>query len=111
MTETRRKDEKTGGEKGVKPQRYGLIPPEALDSLARVYGVGADKYADRNWEKGYPWSWSFDAMMRHAWAFWRGEDNDPETGQPHLAHVAWHAFAMLTYQRRKIGTDDRSQNS
>lgn len=99
----------TGGEKGIKMARYDLVPAEGLDQIAKVFGWGASKYADRNWEKGYPWGWSFGAMMRHAWAFWRGEENDPESGLPHMAHAAWHALVLLTFKSRGIGTDDRKQ--
>lgn len=101
------RDPETGAMKGGKMARYDLIPPEALHALAEVYGRGAQKYAERNWEAGYPWGWSFAACMRHLWAFWRGEDIDPESGQLHLAHAAWHCFTMLTFLIRKAGTDDR----
>lgn len=105
--EVRIVDPKTGGEKGSKMARYDLIPAEALDALARHYGAGALKYADRQWEKGYSWGLSFAAMMRHAWAWWRGEDFDAETGSHHLSAVAWHALALYTFQCRGVGTDDR----
>ena len=73
-------DPVTGGAKGSKPQRYDLIPPEALDALATVYGIGCQKYSDRNWERGYAYGLSFAAMMRHAGAWWRGEEIDKERG-------------------------------
>ena len=87
--------------------RYDLIPPEALDMIAQIYTFGAAKYDDRNWEKGLSWGRCFAAAMRHLWAFWRGEDLDPESGLPHTAHAAWNCFALLTYQIRQTGTDDR----
>lgn len=88
--------------------RYDLIPPEALNSLAALYGVGMKKYGARNWEKGMRWGRVFAAMMRHAWAFWRGEDYDQETGIHHMICVAWNAMALFTYSRRGIGEDDRA---
>lgn len=103
----RGKDLTTGGEKELKEERYSLIPPGPLRELARVYGRGAKKYSERNWEKSYPWSWSYDALLRHAQAFWGGEDVDPETGLYHLAQVAWHAFALLEWQRTHPEKDDR----
>lgn len=106
--ETRVVDPNTGGEKGAKLARFDLIPPEALWALAEQYGRGSLKYADRNWERGYKWSLSFAALMRHAWAWWRGEDIDPETGASHMSAVAWHALALYTFRHRNIGTDDRS---
>lgn len=99
----------TGGEKGQKLARYDLIPARPLELLAEHYGRGARKYADRNWERGYSWSLSFGALMRHAWAFWRGEDIDEETGSPHLVAVAWHAFALLEFFERHKQFDDRAR--
>lgn len=107
--EVRQTDASTGAQKGGKLARYDLIPPEALQALAEVYGRGAKKYAERNWEAGYPWGWSFAACMRHLWSFWSGKDRDAESGQYHLAHAAWHCFTMLTYLIRKAGTDDRAK--
>ena len=87
--------------------RYDLIPPEALEEWAKVLTFGAQKYADRNWEKGMKWGRVFGAMMRHGWAWWRGEENDPETGLSHLGHLICCASFLLTYQKRKVGEDDR----
>lgn len=87
----------TGGEKGVKPERYDLLPKPALDALARVYSYGATKYADHNWRRGYEWSKSYAAAMRHLTAFWNGETHDPESGLPHVAHAMFHMAALLTW--------------
>ena len=108
-TEVRCTDALTGGMKGRKDEEYSYMPPLSLAELAKVYGYGAKKYAPRNMEKGYPWGWSFSAMMRHSWAFWRGENIDPESNCQHLAHVAWHCFTLMDYIQRKVGTDDRSK--
>lgn len=105
--EVRVVDPDTGGEKGMKLARYDLLPATPLDLVATHYGIGAHKYVDRNWERGYSWSLSFAAMMRHAWAFWRGEDIDAETGSPHLAAVVFHAFALMEFGRTHPEKDDR----
>lgn len=101
----------TGGEKGVKPERYDLIPVEPLRQVARIYGYGAAKYADRNWEQGYEWSKSYAALQRHANAFWGGEDIDPESGLPHLASVVFHALAMLEWASTHPELDDRPHHA
>ena len=67
MVEIRMVDPVTGGEKGSKEARFDLIPGDTLEDIARHYGRGSLKYADWNWLKGYKWSLSFAAMMRHAW--------------------------------------------
>ncbi len=101
-------DPLTGGKKGTKLERFDLIPVEPLEELARLYGWGALKYSEYNWQKGYDWKYSFAAMMRHAWAFWRGEDKDPESGLCHLAHVAWHCFTMMWFTKHYSQGDHRS---
>ena len=109
MDETRITNDRTGGEKAVKDARFDLIPASPLWQLATVYGVGAKKYAHRNWEKGYDWGLSYGALQRHLTAFWMGEYYDSETGLPHLAHVAWHAFTLMQFHKHFPEFDDRSK--
>lgn len=73
--------------------RVDLIPPEAIFALGDVLGFGATKYKPRNWERGINYGRVFGAAMRHMWAWWRGEQNDPETGMSHL----WHALTCITF--------------
>lgn len=76
--------------------RYDLVPPLALDAIARVLTIGARKYAPDNWRhvEGRRWRY-FAAAMRHAWAWHRGEATDPETGESHLAHAACCVLFLL----------------
>jgi len=97
----------TGGQKGVKPEMFSLIPVEALEIMARLYGFGAKKYAAHNWRKGYEWSKSFDSLFRHAFAALRGEDIDEETGLPHLAGAAFHCFTLMVFMQEHPEFDDR----
>lgn len=105
--EVRMVDPKTGAEKGGKLERHDLIPAASLRRLATHYGVGAQKYAENNWRKGYAWSWSFAAMMRHAWAFWNGEDIDEETGTRHIVSAMWHCLVLDTFMDEQKDRDDR----
>ena len=100
-------DPNTGGEKGQKDVRLHALPWEALHELGRVFTFGEQKYDDYNFRKGYTWSLSFDAMQRHAWAFWNREDRDEESGLHHLAHCAWHGLVLLFFSLTGRGTDDR----
>ena len=95
--------------------RYDLLPVDAVREVVRVYTKGAEKYADRNWEKGMSWSRCIGPLMRHLEAFREGkiwdDGIDPVTGQPgtgchHMAMVAWNALALVAYERRGIGTND-----
>jgi hypothetical protein len=87
--------------------RFDLVPIDPLRKLAQVYTIGAEKYEDRNWEKGIRWGRIYAAMMRHATAWWNGETNDPIDGQHHLSSVAWCAFALMEYERTHPELDDR----
>lgn len=90
-----------------KPQME-LIAPDAMEGLAKVLTFGASKYAARNWEKGMSWSRVFGALLRHLWKYWRGEDLDEETGLPHIDHAMCCVMFLSSYQKRKVGTDDRN---
>lgn len=115
MTTEVRQRSATGGEKGKKPQQMSHIPPKFLLKLSEVYSHAQEsKYKDvapgvPNWTQGYPWSLSYDAMMRHLNAFWLGEYNDPEDGLPHLCHAAWHCATLFTWFEEGIHPeyDDR----
>jgi len=106
-TETRVIDPETGGEKGKKLSQLGSLDPASLYTLSEVSGMGANKYAAHNFLKGYAWSLSYDAMQRHLLKFWMGEELDPESGLPHVAHAAWHCLTLLSFVQRQLGTDDR----
>jgi 5'(3')-deoxyribonucleotidase len=87
--------------------RYDLIPAFAQEQYARVLSKGAEKYADRNWEKGMPWSKVAASLERHLYAFKRGEDYDPETGLLHMAHVMCNAAFLTEYYKIFPKGDDR----
>jgi hypothetical protein len=100
-------DAVTGGAKGQKDAQLSPLDPQALLRVAEVAGYGAKKYDRVNYLKGFAWHLSFDAMQRHLLGFWGGEDIDPESGLPHLAHAAWHCLALLAFMEKGLGTDDR----
>lgn len=113
-------DPKTGGVKGTKLARFSLIPPEFLWALAEHYGIGEKKYAARNWERGYKWGFTIDALERHLTLFKLGrrwDVHNPDcpkdclehTGSHHLIAAAWHCVALYIFDTRKIGTDDATK--
>lgn len=84
-----------------------LLPFDALTEVAKVLTFGAKKYSRRNWEKGMGWGRLIAAGLRHVFAFMGGEDIDPESGLPHLAHANCCFLMALALTLRKTGTDDR----
>jgi hypothetical protein len=84
-----------------------LLPTDAMSAIAAVLGFGAAKYAPRNWEKGLAWSRVYAALMRHMFAWWEGENADPETGYSHLWHAGCCIVFLIAFERRNTGADDR----
>jgi hypothetical protein len=98
----------TGGAKAAKSARFDLLPWDILEEDAKLYCEGAKKYAERNWERGYAWSLSFAAAIRHMTAFWqRRESLDPETRRHHLASARFHLAALMRFERDFPWLDDR----
>lgn len=99
--------EKGGVKNDADKLRFDLIPVRPLEQLAAVYTMGAKKYSDHNWRKGMRWGRVFGALLRHAFAWWRGERLDPVDGQHHLASVAWCALSLMEYEDICPHLDDR----
>lgn len=87
--------------------RHDLLPPIAINELAKVLTFGAKKYAPHNWMKGMAWSKIIGPLKRHLNAIERGEDYDPETGLLHAAHVMCNAAFLTEYYTIFPQGDDR----
>jgi hypothetical protein len=87
---------------------WHLFPFDALEDVVRVFDFGKQKgYPEHSWRKGFHYSRIFSATCRHLFAWWRGEENDAESGLSHLSHACWNVITLLDMTRRKSGTDDR----
>jgi len=100
-------DLQTGKKYDQEKVRMDLLSPIALEEIAKVMTYGAKKYGDHNWRGGLLWSRVFGALMRHAWAYWQGENKDPETGISHLAHCGCCLMFLLEYTITHPELDDR----
>ena len=101
----------TGGlkfDEGKPPM--GLLDRYALEEVAKVMGYGANKYKAHNWREGLAYSRLYDAALRHIWAFIDLEDNDPESGLPHIAHAICMLMFLLRMTRDRKYLDDRYPN-
>lgn len=90
--------------------RFDLVQPFAHEEMVKVLTVGADKYADRNWEQGMAWSNVIASLKRHLQAVEKGEDYDKESGLLHSAHIACNAHFLTAYYKIYPQGDDRAHS-
>ncbi|MES2939757.1 MAG: dATP/dGTP diphosphohydrolase domain-containing protein [Pseudomonadota bacterium] len=83
--------------------RLELIETALTHPVARVMAHGADKYGVRNWRTQPIYLRTYiGAMRRHVDAIADGEWLDPDSGEPHAAHVA--ACTQVILDARAHGT-------
>jgi hypothetical protein len=90
--------------------RMDLVPPVAVTWIAKILTFGAKKYGDRNWEQGIKYGRVYAAALRHLFAWWGGEEKDPETGESHIAHALCCLAFLAHYTNGGYSSefDDRS---
>jgi len=95
----------------LKPQ-LNLIPPSAQILESVVMALGAEKYGPFNWrESAVRASIYVAAAMRHLLAWADGQNEDPESGVSHLAHVRACMGIVLDAQSLGKLEDDRPKQS
>ena len=73
--------------------RPDLLSPFAEERQGHWLRMGAAKYAERNWEKGMPFSRCVASLKRHVMRYQQGmRDED------HLAAIMFNAMALIHYE-------------
>jgi hypothetical protein len=76
--------------------------------VAKVMELGAKKYGRFNWRGNKVLATIYaEAAMRHLLSYLDGETIDPESGQPHTAHVAACMGILLDAEATGNLDDDR----
>jgi len=75
---------------------YDVIPPQAWLRLGALLGRGAEKYGERNWEKGQPLSRVRSSLLRHyiQWLDQQVLGYSPSDGEDHFAAVLFNLMVM-----------------
>lgn len=85
-------------------------PTVGIQKMGRVFTGGAEKYGRFNWrDHTVSATVYYDAAMRHFMAWFNGEDIDPESGEPHLAHVMACCNILLDAEQHGMLNDNRKK--
>lgn len=86
------------------------ILPEVQAVMGLIFTYGESKYGRDNYlDGGQPISEWMGSAQRHYIYFMLGEDDDPESGLPHLGHMLWNIHTAFAYTIRNLGLDDRKK--
>jgi hypothetical protein len=88
-----------------------LLPLDALVPVAWVLAFGAEKYSARGWEAAaaegvFSWADCVRACLSHLTKLMSGQRLDPESGLPHVAHLACNALFLCGMLVRCHGKRD-----
>jgi hypothetical protein len=72
---------------------YDLIPYISLERLAIQYEKGAEKYRDRNWEKGGYFSRHLNSAIRHLFKTVTGMNDED-----HAAAAVWNILCIMHHE-------------
>lgn len=95
---------------GDKP-RPSLVPIIPIRLVNQVLEFGAQKYAADSWRapdrEVVEWSRTYDSVRRHLDEWYMRNDDDEESGLPHLAHAATQLLFLIEHTQRGLGQDNR----
>lgn len=98
---------------GIKKAPMSTVP---LNVMAEI-GVGMLEGALKGYRRhnyrvaGVRASVYFDALMRHMFAWWEGEDIDPDSGLSHIVKALTTLVVLRDAMHNKVWTDDRPPHS
>lgn len=85
-------------------ERYDLIPPTVLKAIAEVFGNGAEKYGDRNWQKSRLSGdkSAINHALRHIINYQtKIPDDESEDLKTHLSHAIVNLIFEYWYEENK----------
>lgn len=91
--------------------QWGLVDFSALEGMVKVLEFGAQKYGIGNWQKGLTTVSIIESLLRHLFAYLKGEDIDSETGLKHVDHALCNAMFLAYMEKNKKEMDNRKEYS
>jgi hypothetical protein len=105
---TEKKDSNPKRAMAVKKVSMHVVPVKPLLEVALALTEGGHKYGTHNYRDiGVRSSTYYGATLRHLFAYWEGEDIDPESGVHHVIKAIASMFVLRDSQHMGNCTDDR----
>ncbi len=86
---------------------WSLVDFPSFDDMVRVLEFGSRKYTADNWKHGLLVREICESLLRHTFAFLAGEDDDPESGLPHIGHLQCNAMFLAYTMKYRKDLDNR----
>lgn len=84
------------------------VPTGIIKAVAHIRQYSTNKYHDpNNWKKVEKGRF-VDALYHHWIAYIEGERIDPESGFPHLWHIACNLAYIIEIEEKEYGSDTRN---
>ena len=97
---------------GISKAPMSTVSAAVLMELGVAMLEGASKYGRHNYRAaGVRASVYYDALMRHAMAWWEGEDLDPDSGMSHITKAIATLVVLRDAMIQDKFTDDRPPRS
>lgn len=97
---------------GISKAPMSTVSAAALMEVGVAMLEGASKYGRHNYRAaGVRASVYYDALMRHAMAWWEGEDIDPDSGMSHITKAIATLVVLRDAMIQDKFTDDRPPRS
>ena len=97
---------------GISKAPMSTVPAAVLAEVGVAMLEGACKYGRSNFRiAGVRASVYYDALMRHAMAWWEGEDLDPDSGMSHITKAIATLVVLRDAMIQDKFTDDRPPRS
>lgn len=97
---------------GVKKAPLSTLPANVLAEIGVAMLEGACKYGRHNYRAvGVRASVYYDATIRHLFAWWEGEDIDPDSGLSHITKAITSLMVLRDAMTRGMVADDRPPKS
>lgn len=97
---------------GIKKVPMSTVPAAVMAEVGLAMLEGALKYGRHNYRaSGVRASVYYDATLRHLFAWWEGQDLDPDSGLSHVTKAIACLVVLRDSMRQGMLTDDRPPGS